>query len=499
MPALSWTRRTFRQTDAGNALLFVAMYAEDIRYVEPWRTWVHWNGKRWELKSDAALLPMARHVTEHMFNWAATLPDGDLRQALRKHALATQKEQRLHAMINLAKGEPTIRAEPKQFDADPWLLGCDNVTFDLRARKAHLPRREDFITKSTGVDPDRNAVCPNWLATLDWAMEGDAETIEHLQRIAGYMLTGSVSEEKLFAFFGGGANGKTTIAMTLFEALGDYAAKGRRDLLLQSQGEKGAASPDVAALHGKRLVVVSETDDGCALAEAQVKEITSNEPITARKLHRDPFTFEPSHKVLLMTNHRPFVKGSDEGIWRRMNIIGFKAKMAEEDKDPHFRGEKLRPELPGILAWMIKGCFMWQRDGLKPSAAVTRATNEYRSEMDFIQQWLDERTVVDPQGSITRSEAYGNYKSWSELEHAPRIGNRRFVEELRGRGYHTGKSNGVRLFRGLRLQLMGTALHVVGGTAAKPMTPVAAAAGDGQGSIGQMRRCFGIFLLSDSP
>jgi len=458
----------FRQTDAGNALLFVAMYKEDIRYIEAWRTWTQWNGKRWEIASDAALLPLARHVTEYMFNCAASLADDDLRQALRRHAIATQREQRLHAMINLAKGEATIRAEPHQFDANPWLLGCEDVTFDLRARKPHAPRREDFITKSTGIVPNPKAVCPNWLATLDWTMEGDAETIEHLQRIAGYMLTGLVAEEKLFALFGGGDNGKTTFAMTLFEALGDYAGKGRRDLLLQSQGEKGAASPDVALLHGKRLVVVSETDEGCAIAEAQVKEITSNEPITARKLHRDPFTFNPSHKVLLMTNHRPFVKGSDEGIWRRLNIIGFNAKIAEEDKDAHFRDQKVRPELPAILAWMIRGCFMWQRDGLKPSAAVTHATKAYRSEMDFIRQWLDERTVVDPQGSIPRNLAYGEYEIWSKQEHAPTLGNRRFVEELHMRGFHTTKSNGVRLFRGLRLRPQGSGLHLVGATAAKP-------------------------------
>lgn len=457
----------FPNTDAGNALLFVATYKEDIRYVEAWRTWALWNGKRWELVSDTALLSLARKVTEHMFNWAATLPDGDVRQTLRRHALATQNERRLHAMINLAKSDPAIRVEPKRFDADPWLLGCEGVTVDLRARKSYLPRREDFITKSTGVSPDPKAVCPNWLATLDWAMQGDAETIEHLQRAAGYMLTGSVSEEKLFALFGGGSNGKTTFAMTLFEALGDYAAKGRRDLLLQSQGEKGAASPDVAALHGRRLVVVSETDDGCALAEAQVKEITSNEPITARKLHRDPFTFYPSHKVLLMTNHRPFVKGSDEGIWRRLNIIGFNAKILDDKKEPHFRDEKLRPELPAILAWMVRGCFKWQEDGLKPSAAVTHATKAYRSEMDFIQQWLDERTVVDPQGSIPRNVAYSEYEIWSKQEHAPTLGNRRFVEELHGRGFHTTKSNGVRLFKGLRLRSQTPTLHLVE-TAAKP-------------------------------
>jgi putative DNA primase/helicase len=457
----------FRQTDAGNALLFATLYKDDVRYVEAWRTWAHWRGSRWEFVSDAALLPLARNVTEHMFGWAASLPPDPCGE-LRKHALATQREQRLHAMINLAKGEPSIRAEPKQFDADPWLLGCEDFTFDLRARKPHAPRREDFITKSTGVVPSRRVACPNWLSTLDWALAGDADTIEHLQRIAGYMLTGLVSEEKLFAFFGGGANGKTTIAMTLFEALGDYSAKGRRDLLLQAQGEKGAASPDVAALHGRRFVLVSETDEGCAMAEAQVKEIASNEPITARKLHRDPFTFEPSHKVLLMTNHRPFVKGSDEGIWRRLNIIGFDAKIADQDKEPQFREQKLRPELPGILAWMIEGCFKWQQDGLKPSAAVRKAINAYRGEMDFIQQWRDDQTVVDPQGSIKRNVAYSDYKFWSEIEHAPTLGNRRFVEELHGRGFHTTKSNGVRSFRGLRLRSAGVTLRVVGGTGASP-------------------------------
>ena len=169
-----------------------------------------------------------------------------------------------------------------------------------------------------------------------------------------------------------------------------------------------------------------------------------------------------------MTNHRPFVKGSDDGIWRRLNIIGYNAKIADEDKDPHFREEKLRPELPAILAWMIKGCFMWQKDGLKASPAVKRATNAYRSEMDFIQQWLDERTVVDPQGSVPRNVAYGEYEFWSKQEHAPTLGNRRFVEELHGRSFHTTKSNGVRLFKGLRLRSQGAGLHVVGGTTGSP-------------------------------
>ncbi len=438
----------FLYTDAGNALLFVTINEADIRYVEAWRSWAFWNGLRWEMQSDTAILPLARKVTEYAFDWAKTLPD-DRKTALRKHALASQKEQRLHAMINLAKGEPSIRAQPSEFDADPWLLGCENVTVDLRNMKPHSPRRKDFITKSTKIDFDPKAKCPNWLKTLDWALQGDAETISYIQRIAGYIITGLVTEEKLFAFFGGGSNGKTTIVMTLFNALGDYAEKGRADLLLRSQGDKGAASPDVAALQGSRLIIVSETDEGCTIAEAQMKVITSNEPIRARKLHQEPFTFRPTHKFLLMTNHRPFV---NDGIWRRLDIIQFNAKISLEGKNPNFREEVLDLELPGILKWMMIGCFKWQIDGLVPSASVKQAISVYRSEMDFMQQWIEEQTIADPQTSTSRSEAYASYKYWSQAENMPTLGNRRFVEELHIRGFVTSKSNGVRRFEGLKLQ-----------------------------------------------
>jgi putative DNA primase/helicase len=138
---------------------------------------------------------------------AGTLPESE-RTGWRKHAMQSQKRERLRAFIDLAKGDPAIRAEPGQFDADPMLLGCKDVTFDLRKRRMHLPRREDYITKSTGLTPDKDAGCPEWLALLDWAFNGDTATIEHLQRAAGYMLTGYVTEEKLFCFFGSGANGK---------------------------------------------------------------------------------------------------------------------------------------------------------------------------------------------------------------------------------------------------------------------------------------------------
>jgi putative DNA primase/helicase len=454
----------FRQTDVGNAALLVAMFGEDLRYVDLWRTWMWWDAQRWVEASDTAIIPLATKVTEHMFGWAAGL-DEEARTKLRKHAFASQKKERLMAMITLAKGDKRVRAKPDIFDADPWMLGCEGMTVDLRTNALHRARREDYITKSTGVIPVPRKVmdCPNWLAHLAIMFDGDAETIEHVQRMCGYILTGDVSEEVLFAFFGGGSNGKTTLVTTLMEMMGDYAGKARSTLLMEAQGLNGSASPDLAALSGKRLVVVSETGDNCALAEAQVKAITSNEPITARGVYRDPFTFMPTHKTILMTNHRPFVKGMDDGIWRRLNIVPCLQQFDGAAKITNYRETLLRPELPAILMWAIKGCAMWRSDGLKPSLTVKAATHGYRAEMDFISHWLEERAIGDQNARAVRTEAYGDYKTWAEVEGVPTISSRRFYEEMHSRGYPQKKLGGVRMLMGLRLGSRGPGLQVITG------------------------------------
>lgn len=459
----------FRRTDAGNADLFVAMFGEDLRFVEVWGKWKVWDGTRWIEASDLALVPFAKEATEHMLRWASTLPEGE-RTEWRKHALASQRRERLRAMIDLAKGDAKVRAEPNLFDADPLLLGCGGVTIDLRGKqpKAYRPKREDYITNSTGIVPNPKADCPEWREFLDWAFDGDVFTIEHMQRIAGYLLTGSVREEKLFAFFGGGANGKTTFVRTVAEMLGDYAGSARGTLLMELQGEKGAASPDVAALRGKRLVVVSETDEQCTLAEAQVKTITSNEPIRARDLYSKLFTFMPTHKTILTTNHRPFVKGTDDGIWRRLNIVGFKQQIATSAQVKDFRETRLRPELPAILAWAIQGYYMYQRDGLKPSPAVSAATAAYRSDMDYMAEWLDERTVPDPKARCSRTAAYDDYRAWAQAERRPVLGAPKFGEELDRRGHPTLRSHGKRHVSGLRLKLPDVTLQLIQGGVGRP-------------------------------
>ncbi len=232
-----------------------------------------------------------------MLNWAFVRLAGDAnweaREAWIKHAFASQRDARLRAMINLAKGEPRARIEPDTLDGDLWLLGCPNGTLDLRTGKLGAARREDFITKQIAVPFDRAATCSRWREFLDWAMQGDSDLVEFLQTFAGYALTGEVSEEKMCALVGDGANGKSTFLMALYELWGDYAGKARSDLLVNAQGKEGAPSPDVAALHGKRLVIVSETEDGCYLSEARIKDIVSNEIVTARRLSSRPVYVPP--------------------------------------------------------------------------------------------------------------------------------------------------------------------------------------------------------------
>jgi putative DNA primase/helicase len=371
------------------------------------------------------------------------------------HAFASQKDAKLRAMVNLAKGEPRVRIEPDALDADPWLLGCPNGTFDLRTGKLREPRREDYITKQIGVAFDPEADCPQWRGFLDWATQGDPELVDFVQAFVGYTLTGVIREEKICVFVGDGANGKSTATMTLYDLLRDYAGKARSDLLVHAQGKEGAPSPDVAALHGKRLVIVSETEDGCSLSEARIKDIVSNEIVAARRLHRDPFTFRPTHKIILGTNYRPHVRGTDHGIWRRLAIVRFNATIAEEVKVADFRERVLRPELPGILNWAVEGLMKWRRDGLKVAAAVRKATEEYRSDMDTIGQWLEERTDsgTGADAVVTVKRLHADYLFWLGAHGRP-FGARRFSEELERRGYPACKKNGERARSGLRLKPM---------------------------------------------
>ena len=323
--------------------------------------------------------------------------------------------------------------------------------------------QEDLLTKLAPVEYDQSARCPQWLDFLGKVFKGDRELIGYVQRLVGYCLTGNVREQILPIFWGNGSNGKTTLIDTLMRVLGeDYAVRAPRDLLLAHKGDQHPTK--LARLFGRRLAVCSESPEGGALDEALVKDLTGGDVMTARGMHENYWQFRPTHKVLLVTNHKPVVRGTDEGIWRRPRLIPFGAYfwdpampedvalgLPEAYRKDTVVGEKLLAERGGILAWAVEGCLDWQSRGLGAAAAVTDATGEYRAEQDTLGGFLKEECLLEAGRSVKVSELYDTYMLWCRRVNETFVTSRVFGTALGRRGFERYTSNGV-WYRGIGLR-----------------------------------------------
>jgi putative DNA primase/helicase len=441
-----------RFTDLGNARRLVGLHGRDFRHCHPWSKDLVWTGRAWEEDRTAQLERWAKDTVKTMYALAAACPDEAERTALVKHALRTEDARRLRAMISLARSEPGIPVLPSDLDRDIWLLNCRNGTLDLRTGKLREHRREDLLTKLCPVEYHPEATCPIWErvlgeifpATGDAAeASGSVEMIGFMQRSVGYCLTGDVSEQKLWIPWGTGANGKSLVINTILTMLGDdYATKASRDLFLSRKDDKHPTA--MAQLFGKRLVACIESAEGSRLDEAMVKELTGGDPITARRMREDYWTFAPTHKAFLVTNHRPRVRGTDHAIWRRLCLVPFTVVFAPDRQDKQLP-DKLRAELPGILAWAVRGCLDWTRNGLGVPGEVRIATADYRSEQDLIGSFIAECCVTgDPTYRSRASALYARFKAWCEAggdRDVPR--QQDFGAALTERGFERYSSNGT--------------------------------------------------------
>ena len=245
--------------------------------------------------------------------------------------------------------------------------------------------RRDLITKMTTVGPGET--CPKWLEFLNRIFAGDQNLIAYIQRVLGYSLTGSVQEHALFFCHGTGGNGKGVLLGTWHKILGDYSAIAPMSTFTATQNERHPT--ELAMLRGARLVTAQETEDGERWAESKIKALTGGDPISARFMRQDFFTYQPSFKLIVAGNHRPSLRNVDEAIRRRFNLVPFTITIPLAERDPDL-AEKLKEEWPGILAWAIEGCLEWQRIGLAPPSAVTKATEDYLTEEDAVGRFISE-------------------------------------------------------------------------------------------------------------
>ncbi len=298
---------------------------------------------------------------------------------------------------------------PEALDADQWLLNCENGTVDLRTGALRRHSHDDLITKIVPVEYDPQAEAPRFEKFLREALVED-DLIDFVRRFAGYSLTGSTRERVVAILHGRrGKNGKSTLVELLYEVMGDYATTTATETLLTKRYE--GVGNDVAALKGARFVATAEIEAGRRLAEAKIKQLTGNDTVTARFLYGEPFDFKPQFKLWLSTNNKPEIKGADDAIWDRIRLIPFNQRFEGHAADPELP-EKLRAEMPGILAWMVRGCAEWLRDGLGEPEQVRSAVEEYREEMDVLGAFIADRCYVREDAWTPALQLFQAWEEW---------------------------------------------------------------------------------------
>ena len=442
--------RGYNLTDLGNSERFVQNHGENVRYCYPWSKWLVWTGVKWERDDFGKVHKLAKTTVRRIYHEAAAAEDEDRRKALAKHAARSEAADKIKAMLELAKSE--VPAAPDELDADPWALNVANGTIDLRTGELHDHRREDLITKLAPVEYDPHAKAPTWEAFLERVLPSEALR-GFVQSAAGYSSTGNTSEQIMLINHGGGNNGKSTFQEALGEALGDYAMRAPTEMLMSKQS--GGVPNDVARLKGARFVAASETEQGRRLAESLVKDLTGQDTISARFMRAEWFDFKPTHKLWLSTNHKPEIRGTDNAIWRRIRLVPWTVAIPPAERDRKL-AEKLRDELPGILAWVTRGCLEWRREGLQAPEEVRKATAGYRSEMDVIGDFLADRCFRGERLQVDKDELYKAYQMWSENAGERTETKRKFGMLLKERGIEDGRNSErtKRIWRGIGLSTL---------------------------------------------
>jgi putative DNA primase/helicase len=352
------------------------------------------------------------------------------------------------AIVNLARADSRHVTALDDWDADPWVLNTPGGIIDLRSGALRPHDRTALCSKMTAVAPAQ-AKCPRWRRFLDEVTAGDEGLQRFLQRVAGYGLTGSTREHALFFLYGTGTNGKGTFLNTLPAIMGDYTKVAAMETFTESNNDRHPT--ELAMLMNARLVAAQETEEGRRWAASRIKALTGGDPITARFMRQDFFTYLPQFKLLIAGNHKPELHSVDEAMRRRFHLLPFTVCIPPEQRDPNLF-DKLEEEWPAILAWALEGCLEWQAEGLSPPAPVIEATAEYFDDEDSFGRWLDDCCARDQMAHETTDDLYTSWSKWAQRGGLNAGTKKRVVMMLKQRGYkHRRAHGGARGFDGIRL------------------------------------------------
>jgi putative DNA primase/helicase len=436
-------------TDATNAQRLYREHGKDIRYNAAWKKWVVWNGTHWEMDEGALIHTRGLQTVRNIYDEVLLTDDYRERMEIENYAKLSESMRRRKAFVEAASLIEELNITSEDLDRNPWLLNVRNGTIDVMTGEFREHRQIDMITKIANVEYNPQADCPLWKQFIREIMDYKGDVISFVQTAAGWALTGDISEQTMFILFGSGANGKSTFLNTIMYLLGDYAIATPTETFMRKNGDQN--TNDIARLRGTRFVTTTEAEQGRRLSEPLIKKITGNDQMTARFLYGEFFNFMPTFKIFMATNHKPVIKGTDYGIWRRIKLIPFTTRIPEEKQDKHLE-LKPREEASGILNWLLEGTARWKREGLKAPAAILNATDEYRGEMDVIGNFLKECCIQKPEVSIRIRELFKAYQDWCEENNEHAVSERFFGLRLKEMGLEQGRTSEARFWSGLALR-----------------------------------------------
>lgn len=436
------------------AELCIAKFQDCIRWNVSVGKWMIFNYETglWDRRDETPIVEMIRHVLDEIRQIEAQMimSHGSSRASRIREIERACSSGFINGTAKLMTSYKIIHIEETGFDTNKLLVGLqDAQCLDLSTCTVRNIQANDFLTKRLGCKFAPDASYEYWEElVLQWSCD-DKELAQFLQTWAGYSLSGLVTEQAFLFLYGSGNNGKSVYVNTLYKILGGYADSVNSEALMQRLKGHGP-STEVAKLIGTRLVISNELPEGKFFDEKLINNLTGGEVVTARHLFERDTSFFPQLKLIISGNHKPIVKGTADGFWRRMRLVLFDASI--KYPDPHLN-DKLNQQLSGILNWMIEGWKLYkEEDKIPVPRAVEMQSRQYRDDMDLIQQWIEECIVEDDQGSIPARDLYQSYSSWCVRNGFQPKSNNRFSEEfIKKTGALKKRTNGPNIYLGFKL------------------------------------------------
>lgn len=426
-------KKFYSYDDTGNAERIVDNFGEYILYNYSRSNWMYYKSGVWHFDEKGKTKLIADKISDIIkkepvfYDAESEIAEEEAKKSKLRHLKNSRSKSGKENMLSEARH--LLPAVSEDFDKDKFLFNVQNGYLDLNTGELHDHDKSKMFTRISEVEFTTNSDSPNWDKFLHEISCGRKDWIDYMQRLIGYSLSGSTKEQKMFVLLGNGRNGKSVFINILNKIFGNYAMNITPQAIMTSHN-KGNATPEIAKLDGARLVTTTEPNEGDRFDEGLIKQITGGDKINARFLHQNDFEYIPQFKLFMATNHKPFIRGTDEGIWRRMVIIPFELELAKSDINYNLQKE-LEKESSAILNWAVDGYIKYLKHGLDEPDCIRSERDEYRTEMDSISAFLQECTIERDGEREKSSDLFDAYNNWATKNNQYKMSSTKFGRELK--------------------------------------------------------------------